>query len=95
VRVINTQTNAVVGSPIAVGSNPVGIAITPNGSRAYVTNNGGGTVSVINTQTNAVVGSPIAVGTSPRGIAITPTARARTWPTTSGTTSPSSTPRPT
>jgi YVTN family beta-propeller protein len=70
--VINTQTNALVGSPITVGANPVGIAITPNGSRAYVTNNGGGTVSVINTQTNAVVGSPIAVGTSPRGIAITP-----------------------
>jgi YVTN family beta-propeller protein len=70
--VINTQTNALVGSPITVGANPVGIAITPNGSRAYVTNNGGGTVAVINTQTNAVVGSPIAVGTSPRGIAITP-----------------------
>ncbi|VUZ85978.1 hypothetical protein MELA_02372, partial [Candidatus Methylomirabilis lanthanidiphila] len=32
VSVIATATNTVVGSPIPVGSNPVGIAITPNGA---------------------------------------------------------------
>ena len=72
VSVINTQTNQVVGSPIMVGENPFGIAITPDGKIAYVANFGSNSVSVINTQTNQVVGSPITVGTGPEGIAITP-----------------------
>ena len=59
---INTQTNEVVGSPIEVGTEPNGIAITPDGKSAYVVNAGSGNVSVINTQTNQVVGPPIGVG---------------------------------
>ena len=72
VSVINTATNAVVGSAIPVGSEPVGIAITPDGTNAYVTNEFSDTVSVIDTTTNAVVGSPITVGTAPLGVAIPP-----------------------
>ncbi|OQO99005.1 hypothetical protein [Saccharococcus caldoxylosilyticus] len=47
--------------------------MTPDGTRAYVTNYGAGTVSVINTSTNTVIGAPIPVGSpTPFGIAITP-----------------------
>jgi len=40
---------------VGVRSNPVKIAITPNGARAYVTNAGANSVSVIDTATNTVV----------------------------------------
>jgi YVTN family beta-propeller protein len=74
VSVIDTATNAVVGSPIPVGSDvlePVGIAVTPNGASVYVTNSNDRTVSVISTASNTVVDT-ISVGTNPSGIAITP-----------------------
>lgn len=50
---INTATNT-AGTPITVGANPYGIAMTPDGKTVYVANNGGSTVSVINTATNTV-----------------------------------------
>jgi len=79
VSVINTATNTVVGS-IFLGTDVTalsleGIAITPDGDRAYVTcdteSTGVGAVSVIDTRTNTVSGSPIPVGRGPIGIAIT------------------------
>jgi YVTN family beta-propeller protein len=54
-----------------VGNKPFGVAITPDGTRAYVTNSNDNTVSVIDT-TNMLVGSPITVGFTPQGVAITP-----------------------
>jgi YVTN family beta-propeller protein len=48
------------------------VAVTPDGSKVYVTNQGSNTVSVIATATNTVVGSPITVGTNPEGVAVTP-----------------------
>jgi len=72
VSVIDTNTNTVVGSPIAVGINPIGVALTPDGRFVYVTNASSNTVSVIDHATNTVVGSPIPVGASPVGIAVTP-----------------------
>ncbi len=74
VSVIDTATNAVVGSAIPVGDAPRDIAITPDGTKAYVTNQDADTVSVIDTATNTVVGSPITVGDVPFGIAICPAA---------------------
>ncbi|MDV6277516.1 hypothetical protein R3Q06_28900 [Rhodococcus erythropolis] len=44
---IDTTTNTVTGAPIPVGINPFGVAITPNGARAYVTNFSAASVSVI------------------------------------------------
>ena len=71
VAVFDTATNAKVGADIVVGSNPNAIAITPDGTRAYVVNQGPpASVSAITTATNTV--TPIAVGTAPRDIAITP-----------------------
>ncbi|WP_030980839.1 YncE family protein [Streptomyces sp. NRRL S-1824] len=54
---------------VNVGTNPVGVAITPDGLRAYVVNGGSGNVSVIDTASNMVTAT---VGTNPRGVAITP-----------------------
>src|SRR2546421_400376 len=66
---INTATNS-AGAAIAVGLQPWGIAITPDGKPAYVANSGSGTVTPINIATNAA-GAPIAVF-APIAVAITP-----------------------
>jgi YVTN family beta-propeller protein len=68
--VITTATGA-VSPPITVGNSPSGLAITPDGKRAYVANNADGTVSVITTATGAV-SPPITVGKGPGSVAITP-----------------------
>src|SRR5204862_4011269 len=70
VSVIDTATNTVVAT-IPVGVAPNGIAITPDGTRAYVTDDGSDTVSVIDTTTNTVIGT-IPVGVGPVAVAITP-----------------------
>ena len=66
VSVIDTATNQVVGSPIAVGTDPDEVAITPTDDRLRRQQRLE-RVSVIDTQTNQVVGSPITVGTNPSG----------------------------
>ena len=53
VSVINTATSSLVGSPIAVGKLPYGLAVNPSGRRVYVGNHLSNTVSVIDTTTNA------------------------------------------
>jgi YVTN family beta-propeller protein len=62
VSVINTATNTVVAT-VSVGTNPFGVAMTPDGSRVYVTNEGSNTVSVIDTATNTVTAT-VPVGDS-------------------------------
>lgn len=69
VSVIDTLTNTVIDT-ITVGQSPWGIAITPDGKRAYVANTSG-TISVIDTRTNTVVNT-IPDTDSPFGVAITP-----------------------
>jgi DNA-binding beta-propeller fold protein YncE len=69
--VIDTQTNR-IGSPIAVAGRPAGIAITPDGRTAYVTEFETKKVLVIDTRTNQPAGSPIAVDKGVEGIAIVP-----------------------
>jgi YVTN family beta-propeller protein len=83
VSVIATATNTVVDVPgssspaICVGSNPFGVAVTPDGNKVYVANTVSNTVSVIATATNAVSVPPIAVGELPFafGVFIQPPAR--------------------
>ncbi len=71
VFVIDTTTNTVVGLPIAVGTLPVGIVVTPDGSKVYVANVNSNNVSVIRTSTNTVIAT-IPVGAGPSGLAVTP-----------------------
>jgi DNA-binding beta-propeller fold protein YncE len=59
------------GTPIPVGADAGGIAITPNGTTGYVTNTAYGTVTPITLATNTA-GTPISAGTWPSEIAITP-----------------------
>jgi YVTN family beta-propeller protein len=70
VSVIATATNTVVAT-VPVGSAPGGVAITPSGAFAYVTNGIDNTVSVIATATNTVVAT-VPVKNFPFGVAITP-----------------------
>jgi YVTN family beta-propeller protein len=56
---------------IPVGSEPWGVAVSPNGSKVYVGNQNSNDVSVIDTATNTVVAT-IPVGSFPAGIAVTP-----------------------
>jgi len=70
VSVINTPTETVTNT-IGVGSNPFRVAFHPDGTVAYVTNNGGTSVSVINTATETVMNT-IGVGSFPTGIAFMP-----------------------
>jgi YVTN family beta-propeller protein len=69
--IIPTATNT-IETTVPVGCFPNQLAFTPDGARAYVTNNvqtGPATVEVVSTSQKAVIGS-VAVGVSPRGLAI-------------------------
>jgi YVTN family beta-propeller protein len=54
-----------------VGTLPEGVAVTPDGSKVYVTNEISNTVSVISTATNTVTAT-IRVGSGPFGVAVSP-----------------------
>ena len=56
---------------IKVGTEPYGVALTPNGKKLYGTNALSNSVSVIDTATDTVVETIANVGIEPRGIAIT------------------------
>ncbi|HZQ33849.1 MAG TPA: Ig-like domain-containing protein, partial [Mycobacterium sp.] len=60
-----------VTATIAVGDQPVGVAVSPNGTHVYVTNLAGNSVSVVNTATNTVTAT-IPVGSGPGGVAVRP-----------------------
>jgi YVTN family beta-propeller protein len=70
VSVIATAANTVTAT-ITVGVNPVGVAVTPDGSKVYVANSEDNTVSVIATATNTVTAT-IPAGINPAGVAVTP-----------------------
>ena len=70
VSVINTLTNTVTAT-IPVGNNPLGVAVSPDGTKVYVTNKFDQTVSVINTATNTVTAT-IPVNFDPFSLAVSP-----------------------
>jgi YVTN family beta-propeller protein len=72
VSVIDTASNSVVGSPIAVGTAPGGVAAAPDGTKVYVTDGGSNTVAVIATGTNPPTVTTFTVAGSPGGAAVTP-----------------------
>ena len=59
---INLATGAASAQIEQVGNAPIGVAITPDGKRAYVASRGAATVSMIDVATNVVIGPPIKVG---------------------------------
>jgi YVTN family beta-propeller protein len=79
VSTIETASNTVDPNPIPVGQNPVYGVMTNDAKRAFIMNQGDGTVSVINAQTNqldtvpAGATNPIKVGTSPLWADFAPT----------------------
>jgi YVTN family beta-propeller protein len=77
VRVVDLNTNAIVGPALTVGLAPASLAITPDGAYVYVINYvdgnlGTGTISIINTSDNSVRLNAIAGLSGPFAIAITP-----------------------
>jgi YVTN family beta-propeller protein len=73
ISVIKTASNKVIAT-ITVGKFPAGVAFTPDGSRAYVTNRGDNTVSVIDTKTRTEL-TTVPVQYKPANVAITPDGR--------------------
>ena len=55
VTVIDGITQTVIGSPIPVGTAPVGVIVSPDNSTVYVANHGSDTISVINALNNTVI----------------------------------------
>jgi YVTN family beta-propeller protein len=58
-----------VAATVAVGSEPTGVALSPTGQHAVVTNFGEDTVSVVDTQ--SMQATRVTVGSNPRAVAIT------------------------
>ncbi len=73
VYVVNSASAAVVGS-IPLGGQPVGLALTPDGTHLYVAEETANSVAVVDTGSNHVVAN-VSVGTNPLHIAITPNGR--------------------
>ena len=70
ISVINTELNTVTAT-INVDRNPLGICVSPDGTKVYVTNWYVNTVNVINTATNTITAT-VPVGKNPYGICISP-----------------------
>ncbi len=69
VSMVNTVTHSRTSTTV-VGAYPQDAAVSPDGSRVYVTNNGSDTVSVLSS-TGAIIGT-IPVGQTPNQVAFTP-----------------------
>lgn len=55
---------------VTVGTNPLDVNASPDGSRVWASNSGDGTISIINTATNTVVNT-LSVGGAPRDVLFT------------------------
>jgi len=62
----------VAGTVVAVGTNPIGVAISPDGTRAIVANYASNNITPLAWNgTVWVAGTVVAVGTNPYGVAVT------------------------
>jgi YVTN family beta-propeller protein len=71
VGITNTSTQTVTGY-ISTGFLPTGVAFSPNGSRAYVANQGDNTVTVIDVATSQPIASIATGGSSPFSVQVSP-----------------------
>jgi len=83
ISIICGQINTVVGNPISLGQEPLGIAFDLANGNLYVANSFDGTVSVLSVQSNTVSGSSVAVAHNPLGI-VFDTANGNLYVTNSG-----------
>jgi YVTN family beta-propeller protein len=72
VSTIDVKTRTKNPADIPVAGIPVGVAVTPDGKTAFVTNYGDGTVSTIDVKTKTKDPTDITVGGKPALVAITP-----------------------
>jgi YVTN family beta-propeller protein len=70
VWIVNPERQTVV-SKLGVGEAPIGIAITPDGSRIFVSNSRSSDLTVIDARSGSVLVS-IPVGKAPFGVAVSP-----------------------
>ncbi|MES2113186.1 MAG: beta-propeller fold lactonase family protein [Bacteroidota bacterium] len=70
VWLVDIRTNEKI-TKIRLGNGPAGVAVSPDGSRVYVTNEYSQNLSVVNTATQTVLAT-INVGTNPRGVCVSP-----------------------
>jgi YVTN family beta-propeller protein len=75
VSMIDVRTRTKNPNDITVGAQPVGVAVTPDGKTAFVTNNASGTVSTIDVKTRTKNPNDIAVGMQPGVVTVTPCRR--------------------
>ncbi len=70
VSVLDTATNMVVAT-VSAGSFPVGVAVTQDGTRVFVTDQSSNALLVIDTATNSVIATvTVGLGRTPRGVAV-------------------------
>lgn len=67
---IRTSDNTVTAT-VNVGSFPIGVSVSPDGTKVYVSNSGDNTLSVIRTSDNTVTAT-VSVGQFPVGVSVTP-----------------------
>ena len=72
VIIINTASNTITGAITAGFNGPEGVAISPDGSYAYVVNQGSNNVVIINTTTNTVINSITSGFSAPQRVAFSP-----------------------
>ena len=66
---IDTAARSVVAT-IDVGDIPIGVVVSPDGSRVYVANAGDGTVSVIDVASRQVIDQTLPLSTQPTRVAL-------------------------
>lgn len=72
VSVIDIASNTVVAT-IPVGSDPIGVSVSPDGKMVYIANQGSNEVSVISTSTNSVIKTlNTGAGSEPTGVVTSP-----------------------
>src|SRR5262245_14800627 len=72
VSTIDAKTRRKDPNDILVGTQPVSVAVTPDGKTAFVANAGSGSVSTIDVKTRTKQPADIAVGSDPFGVAVPP-----------------------
>ncbi len=75
VTIVRTTDLSIVKPKAAVGVDPFGIAVAPDGSAVYVALEGEGRLAIVDPQSGALMGTSVQVGSKPTGVAVAPDGR--------------------